>query len=62
VASAAVVEILNTIGHCHARFNYVGPGFKVEKFGLHSSPEPFDHCVDAPIFVKQQFLGSLGWL
>jgi len=62
MASAHVVKILNVIGHFHAQFNNGGPGFMVEKFGLHSSPERFDHGIDAPIFVKQRFQGLRAWL
>ena len=43
MASAHVVEIFNVVGQRHAEFNYGGSGFTVEKFGLHSSPEGFDH-------------------
>ena len=46
MASAHVVEIFNVVGQRHAEFNYGGPGFTVEKFGLHSSPERFDHGID----------------
>ena len=45
MASAHVVEIFNVVGQRHAEFNYSDPGFTVEKFGLHSSPEGFDHGI-----------------
>ena len=45
MASARVVEIFNVIGHRHAQFNNRRPGLTVEKFGLHSSPERFDHGI-----------------
>ncbi len=45
MASLRVVKILDVVGHCHAEFNNGGLGFTVEKFGLHSSPERFDHRV-----------------
>ena len=45
MASAHVVEIFNVVGQRHAEFNYGGPGFTVEKFGLHSSPEGFDQGI-----------------
>ncbi len=51
---ARVVEILNVIGHCHAQFNYGGPSFTVEKFGLHSSPERFDHGIVIAITDRAQ--------
>jgi len=45
VAPSSVVEIFNVISHLHAQFNYGGPCFTVEKFGLQSSPERFDHGI-----------------
>ena len=48
----ASVEIPNVIGHCHAQFNYSGPGFTVEKFGLHSSIERLNHCIVTAIIDR----------
>ena len=39
------MEIFNVISHLHPQFNDGGPCFTVEKFGLHSSYERFDHGI-----------------
>ena len=52
MASAHVVEIFNVISHHHASFNNGSSGFKVEKFGLHSSPEESNYQSDAPIICQ----------
>ena len=54
LASAGVVEVLDVVGDGHAEFFHGSPRADVEKFGLHPCPERPDHCIDAPIVVKQR--------
>ncbi len=54
MAPVGVVKILNVIGHCRAQFNNGGRGFTVEKFGLDSSPERFDHGIVIAITDRAQ--------
>ena len=54
MAPSSVVEIFNVISHLHAQFNDGGPCFTAEKFGLHSSPERFDHGVVVAITNRSQ--------
>ena len=54
MAPSSVVEIFNVISHLHAQFNDGGLFFTVEKFGLHSSPERFDHGIVVAITNHSQ--------
>ena len=55
MAPARIAKILDVVGHCHAEFNNSGPGFTVKKFGLHSSPEGFDHGLVIAITDRSEF-------
>ena len=57
VPSAGVVEVLNVVSDSHAELFRGAPRAGVEQFGLHTSPERLDECIDAPIVVKQQYFG-----
>ena len=54
MAPSSVVEIFNVTSHLHAQFNDRGLCFTVEKFGLHSSPERFDHGIVIAITDRSQ--------
>ena len=48
------MEIFNVVSDRHTQFNNRRPGLTLEKFGLHSSPERFDHgiveaIIDCPL-------------